>query len=166
MDRTFGTNMGFFNSIMKDGSKTLGLIQVANLVLATMAQESSLDKNLVHHNKDGSIDIGIMQVNFGVGYNLDDLKSKGFFNPFKNTFYGTGWLYNKVRMSTGNDWFPGNGPLTQLQWQQALWAYQGAGLHRYLIWNNMCRLSGLILDKNNNPINSWIIGWKLPKVDP
>ena len=155
-DRELGTNMGLFSSFTSDGKQTLGLIQVAQLVFATMATESSINATSWGWNtEDGkvvSVDLGLMGLNFPLKnkqtkeQRIEELRSDGFFDPFKNTFYGVGVLYNKVRGSTGTDWYPGDGPLSQSQWQDVLWNYQGAGMMRWLVWENMLRLNYCVVE--------------------
>ncbi|MDD4029391.1 MAG: hypothetical protein PHX86_06775 [Caldisericia bacterium] len=188
-DRLYGTNMGFSSSFTPDGKRTLGLIQVAQLVFATMAAESSINATSWGWNtEDGkvvSVDIGLMGLNFPLKnkqtkeQRVEELKSDGFFNPFKNTFYGVGVLYNKVRGSTGTDWYPGDGPLSQSQWQDVLWNYQGAGNMRWLIWENMLRLNYCVVEYDwvggkrtkqkigtGPSLSPWLIPWEKKIVGP
>ena len=76
------------------------------LVLAAIAKkESNFNSNAINYNKNGSRDIGMMQINSmwleklnGVGVSESDL-----YDPCINVFVG-GWILNGLIKVYGNNW--------------------------------------------------------------
>jgi hypothetical protein len=130
--------MGLKSSVDKNGNKTLGLVQVANLILATIYQESTFDPDLVAGpNKDGSYDYGLMQIN--VKGDKDTIKNSNIMLARYNIFAGVGMMFRKVYISP---WKSASGiALSQENWMWANYHYQGAGLGRKNVWINMRKLS-------------------------
>jgi RHS repeat-associated protein len=144
------TNMGFYSSKDKKNRDTLGLVDVANLMKATIKGESGFELCAVGRNprtgKTISIDVGLMQVNFQLnGKTVEEgiglAYYAGLFDPFINIGVGVNRYFLKLKEAAGWKSAEG-GPPSQYDWMQATWYYQGAGKGREAIWNDLREWSG------------------------
>jgi RHS repeat-associated protein len=143
-DKKYGTNMGLYSSTDVNGNKTLGLVQVGNLILATIKGESDFNPTAVRHNLPTpdndyheSWDLGLMQNNVA---NKELGIKAGYFDPMKSIFIGVGAIFHKLK--TFSPWKSNSGIApSQEDWMSASFHYRGANEGRQGIWENMIKFS-------------------------
>lgn len=92
------TQLGFYYSADVWGQTTLGLVDVANLIFATINGESTFDPDNVRMN-ERSIDVGLMQLNLENG-SEEEARKQGWFNPFKNVMRGVEIMFEKLQQGS------------------------------------------------------------------
>ncbi|MCE5223250.1 hypothetical protein LLG10_03560, partial [bacterium] len=118
-NKNWNTQLGFYYSSDVWGQTSLGLVDVGNLILATIKYEStSFNPESVNYDTG---DVGLMQKN--IGRNPGESKeafrkraeAEGWFNPFKSVLWGVGGMFNNLKTTTS---WPSaiGGPPTQYEW--------------------------------------------------